>query len=132
MVKFKPVYGPEPSLCLLKKEIHCSYIKADIFTSILAAHWNHLGNQRGWWPFRAPSDLIGLGLSPDTDIFVKFTRCTNGKPGLRISKTGVSQTHFQQGPHEPCGCLQKAEIILGLCKCNFSLTVKELKLHSAL
>ena len=28
--------------------------------------------------------------------------------------------------------LQRAELILGLYKCNYSLTVKELKLHSAL
>ena len=42
------------------------------------------------------------------------------------------QTHFHLGPHQPCGCLQRAEIILGLYKCNYSLTVKESKLHSAL
>ena len=42
------------------------------------------------------------------------------------------QTQFCQGPHQPCGCLQRAEIILGLCKCNYSLTVMELKLHLAL
>ena len=41
------------------------------------------------------------------------------------------QMHFHQGPHQPCGCLQRAEIILGLYKCNYSLAVKELKLHSA-
>ena len=42
------------------------------------------------------------------------------------------QTHFHRGPLQPHGFLQRAEIILGLCKCNYSLTVKELKLHSAL
>ena len=42
------------------------------------------------------------------------------------------QTHFYPGPHQPQDCLQRAEIILGLYKCNYSLTVKELKLHSAL
>ena len=42
------------------------------------------------------------------------------------------QTHFHQAPHQPRSCLQRAEIILGLYKCNYSLTVKELKLHSAL
>ena len=39
------------------------------------------------------------------------------------------QTHFHQGPHQLHGCLQRAKIILGLYKCNYSLTVKELKLH---
>ena len=38
------------------------------------------------------------------------------------------QTHFHQGPHEAHSCLQRAEIILGLYKCNYFLTVKELKL----
>ena len=52
-------------------------------------------------------------------------------PTLVAVKQGC-QTHFHQGPHQPRGCLQRAEIILGLCKCNYSLTVKELKLHSAL
>ena len=42
------------------------------------------------------------------------------------------QTHFPQGPHQPRSCLQGAKIILGLFKCNYSSTVKELKLHSAL
>ena len=37
------------------------------------------------------------------------------------------QTHFHWGPHQPRGCLQRAKIILGLCKCNYSLTVEELK-----
>ena len=41
------------------------------------------------------------------------------------------QTHFCRGPHQLCSCLQRAEIILGLYKCNYSLTVKELKLRSA-
>ena len=35
------------------------------------------------------------------------------------------QTHFHQGPHQTRDCLQRAEIILGLYKCNYSLTVKE-------
>ena len=39
------------------------------------------------------------------------------------------QTHFHWGPHQPHGCLQKAKIILGLYKYNYSLIVKELKLH---
>ena len=43
-----------------------------------------------------------------------------------------SQAHFHWGPHQPCGGLQRAKIILGLYKCNYSLTVKELKLHPAL
>ena len=42
------------------------------------------------------------------------------------------QTHFHWGPHQPRNCLQRAEIILELYKCNYSLTIKELKLHSAL
>ena len=33
--------------------------------------------------------------------------------------------------HQNLDDLQKAEIILGLYKCNYSLIVKELKLHSA-
>ena len=42
------------------------------------------------------------------------------------------QTHFHRGPHQPRSCLQRAEVILGLYKCNCSLTVEELKLYSAL
>ena len=42
------------------------------------------------------------------------------------------QSHFHRGPHQPHGCLQRAEIIVGLYKCNYSLTVKDLKSHSAL
>ena len=42
------------------------------------------------------------------------------------------QTHFHQGPHQSHSCLQRTEIILGLYKHNYSLTVKELKLHLAL
>ena len=42
------------------------------------------------------------------------------------------QTQFHQGPRQPRGCFQRAEIILRLHKCNYSLTVKELKLHLAL
>ena len=41
-------------------------------------------------------------------------------------------THFQWGLHQPCGCLQRVKIILELYKCNYSLTVKGLKLHLAL
>ena len=50
----------------------------------------------------------------------------------RTQKRSKCQTHFHWGPHQPCGCLQRAKIILGLYKCNYSLTVKEFKLHSAL
>ena len=42
------------------------------------------------------------------------------------------QTHFHQGPHQPGGCLQRAKIISRLCKCKYSLIVKEMKLHLAL
>ena len=42
------------------------------------------------------------------------------------------QTHFHRESHQPRGWLQRAEIILGLYKCNFSLTVKESKFHLAL
>ena len=49
-----------------------------------------------------------------------------------VSLSQGCQTHFHGGPHQPCDCLQRAKIMLGLCKCNYSLTVKELKLHSAL
>ena len=35
------------------------------------------------------------------------------------------QTYFHQGPLWPGGCLQRAEIILGLYKCHYSLAVKE-------
>ena len=42
------------------------------------------------------------------------------------------QTHFHRGPHQPRSYLQRAEIILEQYKCNYSLTVKELKLHLAL
>ena len=33
------------------------------------------------------------------------------------------QTNFHQGPYQPHGCLQRANVILGLYKCNY-LTVK--------
>ena len=39
------------------------------------------------------------------------------------------QTHLHWGPHQPHGFLQRAEIMLGLYNCNYSLTVKEFKLH---
>ena len=35
------------------------------------------------------------------------------------------QTHSHRGPHQPRGCLQRANVILGLYKCNYSLTVKQ-------
>ena len=41
-------------------------------------------------------------------------------------------TNSHWGPHQPLGCLQRVKIILGLYKSNCSLTLKELKLHSAL
>ena len=44
-------------------------------------------------------------------------------------KSGASNS-FSLRPHQPHVCLQRAEIILGLYKCNYSLTVKQLKLHS--
>ena len=34
------------------------------------------------------------------------------------------QTHFHRGPHQPRGCLKRANVILGLYKCNYSITVK--------
>ena len=43
----------------------------------------------------------------------------------KSSKSGVSNS-FSGGPNQLSGCLQRAEIILGLYKCNYSLTVKEL------
>ena len=49
---------------------------------------------------------------------------------MGISYYQDRQTHFHGGPHQPQGCLQRAKLILGLYKCNYSLTVKELKLHS--
>ena len=52
--------------------------------------------------------------------------------GPDISHAMGCQTHFHRGPHQPRGCLQRVKIILGLHKCNYFLTVKELKLHSAL
>ena len=30
--------------------------------------------------------------------------------------------HFHQGPHQPRGCLQRAECNLGLHECNYSST----------
>ena len=48
-----------------------------------------------------------------------------------ISRAGVSNS-LSLGPHQSHSCLRRAEIILGLYKCNYSLTGKELKLHSAL
>ena len=42
------------------------------------------------------------------------------------------QTHLHWGPHQPHGFLQRAEIMLGLYNCNYSLTVEELQLYSAL
>ena len=44
----------------------------------------------------------------------------------------LCQTHFHWRPYQSHGWLQKAEVILRLYKCNYSLTIKELKLHSAL
>ena len=49
---------------------------------------------------------------------------------VRVSQTPITlkqrcQTHFHRGPHQPHGCLQRAECNLGLYKCNYSLTVKQ-------
>ena len=44
----------------------------------------------------------------------------------------MSSNSFSKGTHQPRVCLQRAKIILGVYKCNYSLTVKELKLHLAL
>ena len=49
----------------------------------------------------------------------------------RSPRAGVSNS-LSLGTTSACGYLQRAEIILGLYKCNYSLTVEELKLHSAL
>ena len=43
---------------------------------------------------------------------------------MLVLKQGC-QIHFHRRPRQPRGCLQRAEIILGLYKCNYSLTVKE-------
>ena len=32
------------------------------------------------------------------------------------------QTHFHRRPGQPPGCLQRADVILGLYKCNYSRT----------
>ena len=47
------------------------------------------------------------------------------------SKAGVSNS-FSLGATSASQLPSRAEIILGLYKCNYSLTVKELKLHSTL
>ena len=34
------------------------------------------------------------------------------------------QTHFHGGPYQPCVAFKRLNVILGLYKCNYSLTVK--------
>ena len=60
--------------------------------------------------------------SPLREVLHYFTNGCNAE----------GQTHVHRGPHQPHGCLQRAEIILGLYKFKYCLTVKELKLHLAL
>ena len=65
--------------------------------------------------------LVGFCIFLDTTLVYQGDSLTQG-----------CRTHSHPGPHQPRSCLQRAEIILGLYKCNYSLTVKELKLHLAL
>ena len=48
---------------------------------------------------------------------------TEGAMRHPTSSRGVKLI-FTGGPHQPCGCLQRAECNLGWYKCNYSLTVK--------
>ena len=84
------------------------------------------GHQRGL-PLCRPRKGYKLGCK-DTFFLLFFCVCC-----LALSEhlTQGYQTRFHQGPHQLGCCLQRAEIILGLYKCNYSLAVKELKLHSA-
>ena len=52
-------------------------------------------------------------------LFPPSSQCRG--PSL-VSLGQGGQTHFHQGPPQPCSCLQRADIILGLHKCNCSLT----------
>ena len=56
---------------------------------------------------------------------------TTLNPEFLIPLVQGCQIHFHWGPHQPRGCLQRAERILGLYRCHYSLTVKELKLPVA-
>ena len=40
--------------------------------------------------------------------------------GIRVIVDQGCQTHFHQEPHQPRGCLQRAEIVLGLYKCSWN------------
>ena len=56
----------------------------------------------------------------------------NGTVSATKRQTGPGrQAPVHQGPHQPRGCPERAEIILGLYKCNYPLAVKEVKLHLA-
>ena len=62
----------------------------------------------------------------------RFTLTSVMLLSLKRGKDTLSQgcqTHFHWRPHQPRSCLQRAEIILGPYKCNYSLIVKGLKLH---
>ena len=106
-------------------------------------HQCHLQVHRQEAERRGSHILLQLGKA----LFVQFNRLLEdpfpfkhgGFHGLTKSLFGECpmytleqgcQTYFPQGPHRPRCCFQRAEIILGLYKCNYSLTVKELKLHS--
>ena len=82
-------------------------------TQLMPWVWNSSSSDGGCCELYLPSNTCGPGTS-------------QRRPEQRC------QTHLHRGPRQPRGCLQRAEIIFGLYKCNYSLTVKELKLHSAL
>ena len=72
----------------------------------------------------AGDSLVGrLALSPLSHTsWGLFSNCT-----YRITLVSLKQgyqSNFQRGPHQLRGCLQRTEIILGLYKCNYSLTLR--------
>ena len=55
-----------------------------------------------------------------TTYFLNFYLFMFRERGREEETEQGCQTHFHWGPHQPHGCLQRAEIILGLYKCNYS------------
>ena len=46
-------------------------------------------------------------------------------PAMKDELDQGCQTHFHWGPHQPRSCFKGPNIILGLYKCNYFLTVKQ-------
>ena len=59
-----------------------------------------------------------------TAFQILFTDLIKSRPLIFLSLSQGCQTDFHGGPHQPHGAFKGPNVILGLYKCNYSLTVK--------